>query len=249
MGVLAKGDLGIEFIPPLKYAAATSNPLIMGQYVKVFYQFESAFWDDNEFIVSLKVRTPVTDSRSNCSVSRMIPYSLFRPLFNQENEIQESPEQFGECHQWQNLDAPDTQRPKQTSGSFLEGSRILFCTLMTEEFERLQSGGSINLMGKLLDPLRRAYANFEPPINAFITDFQDNDDLGNGAYSAWASPATTRIEFEIEDYYKFYGGGPFGEFCDFNGCNCDIEDVGCDNPERILYISGKPVQTESFFIL
>jgi hypothetical protein len=46
----------IRFDPPLKYPAATSNPMQMQQYIKIFYQFPTIFWDDTEFIVTLKVR-------------------------------------------------------------------------------------------------------------------------------------------------------------------------------------------------
>jgi hypothetical protein len=48
VGVIASGD--IEFIPPLLYA----NPLVMKDYIKIFYQFENKFWDDAQFIVSLQ---------------------------------------------------------------------------------------------------------------------------------------------------------------------------------------------------
>jgi len=52
----------IEFDPPLKYPAATSNPMKMQQYIKIFYQFPTVFWDNNnEFIVSLKVRINRTE--------------------------------------------------------------------------------------------------------------------------------------------------------------------------------------------
>ncbi|CAB9522006.1 Polyamine oxidase [Seminavis robusta] len=47
-GVIAN-DL-IEFNPPLEYPHVDYNPYYMTQYVKIFYQFDSQFWDDNELI-------------------------------------------------------------------------------------------------------------------------------------------------------------------------------------------------------
>ena len=40
----------ITFNPPLQYSDEQYNPFYMAQYVKIFYQFPSKFWDDNEMI-------------------------------------------------------------------------------------------------------------------------------------------------------------------------------------------------------
>ena len=43
----------INFSPPLTYGTNT-NPYEMAQYIKIFYQFDNKFWDDNEFIRVLR---------------------------------------------------------------------------------------------------------------------------------------------------------------------------------------------------
>jgi len=48
VGVL-NNDL-ISFNPPLKYSHAQYSPYVMTQYIKVFYQFETPFWDNTEFV-------------------------------------------------------------------------------------------------------------------------------------------------------------------------------------------------------
>jgi hypothetical protein len=50
VGVIASGD--ITFDPPLD--PNLENPLVMKDFIKVFYRFKTEFWDDAEFIVSLQ---------------------------------------------------------------------------------------------------------------------------------------------------------------------------------------------------
>lgn len=51
-GVLSSGD--VEFSPALKYSAEEYNPYEMGLYIKIFYQFDTRFWDDTEFVYTIR---------------------------------------------------------------------------------------------------------------------------------------------------------------------------------------------------
>ena len=53
----------IEWNPPLQYSVRDYNPMEMGQYVKLFFQFEEQFWDDQEFI---RVVPDTVDQRGHC---------------------------------------------------------------------------------------------------------------------------------------------------------------------------------------
>jgi Flavin containing amine oxidoreductase len=47
-GVLNAGI--VQFQPPLKYPEPEYNPMEAGQFVKIFYQFSTQFWENEEFI-------------------------------------------------------------------------------------------------------------------------------------------------------------------------------------------------------
>lgn len=90
------------------------------------------------------------------------------------------------------------------------------------------------LTGKLLDPLRHAYADFKDPTGVYYPDWKINIDTGYGSYSSWSASN----QFEYYDYYRFYGGGP-AEYCKHNGCSCDADNTfSCKDPEWTLLFSG-----------
>jgi len=76
-GVLNKNL--IEFDPPLRYPAPRNNPMEMHLYVKIFYQFENKFWDDTDYVLTLKDRGNNENGGSLCSqwqnVDNYIPNS------------------------------------------------------------------------------------------------------------------------------------------------------------------------------
>jgi Flavin containing amine oxidoreductase len=47
-GVLNAGI--VEFQPPLKYSEPEYNPMEAGQFVKIYYQFPTQFWENEQFI-------------------------------------------------------------------------------------------------------------------------------------------------------------------------------------------------------
>jgi hypothetical protein len=205
VGVVNEGiESGLSFEPELLFK---DNPFEMKDYVKVFYQFEEKFWDDAEFIVSLK---------------------------EEGND--------GRCHHWQSLDFEHNQAGgrKQTNTSFLPGSRIIFCTLMTEAFQGLLGKTGLTKLTEdqlidLLDPLRQAYGEdvdtyliAEGPSKPFHTIWSSIPHF-RGAFNNMKPKKT------IKEYFEFYGGifdgsdkfiGP----CEHNGCN--------GKNEWILHISG-----------
>jgi len=44
----------IKFNPPLAFPAQDFSPYYMTQYIKIFYQFQNQFWDENQFIRTVR---------------------------------------------------------------------------------------------------------------------------------------------------------------------------------------------------
>jgi Flavin containing amine oxidoreductase len=222
IGVYESG--AVTYDPPLLYPAA---PFKQQQYTKIFYQFKTKFWNDREFIVALKKRG------------------------NQ-----------GFCHHWQNLDY--RKRPTQRTGSlggvgssnnvsreFYPNSKILFCTMTSEDMAALLGGaGNVpttnlneeqHLRGVLLDPLRAVYgaqlvdenleAVYDPQLNT-------NVDTGYGAYSAFIGDKGPSGDV-FTNMYNFFGGydipGIAVGRCEHNGC-ASIN--GEEEPRWVLHMSG-----------
>jgi len=194
------------------------SPMKMALYVKVFYQFEEKFWkemDDRQFIVSL---AEDFDGATNAK-----------------------------CHHWQSLDYSSDLKtgPKKTSPDIVPGSKILFCTLLTEAFEALlDEAGSDELTEKqlkveLLEPLRRIYGE---KVDSTLVDVKypklHKDPNFMGSYENW------QVGFDLEDYYKYHGGilpgsNPIIEPCGHNGCMRD-------NTTWTLHISGSASCLEEY---
>ena len=69
----------IQWNPPLRYSVKDYNPMVMGNYVKIFYQFESQFWDDQEFI---RVVPDNVEQRGHCHHWQNLNFGSFFPGSN-----------------------------------------------------------------------------------------------------------------------------------------------------------------------
>jgi hypothetical protein len=208
VGVIASED--IEFIPTLEY----ENPLVMKDYIKIFYQFEEKFWDDAQFIVSLQKEGNI----GKCHHWQNLDFTS-KPQSNARSKAKSK--------------AKGGAR-KQTSTEFLPGSGILFCTLLTEVVKEL--GGKLTdslVEGELLEPLRRVYGDLvdAPNLLGYKYHKWNEDQNFYGSYSNW------QPGYNLTDYFKFYGGifdssEKFIEPCGHNGCN------RLSDNKWILHISG-----------
>jgi Flavin containing amine oxidoreductase len=227
IGVYESG--AVTYDPPLLHPNA---PFKQQQYAKIFYQFKTKFWDDREFIVALRKRG------------------------NQ-----------GFCHHWQNLDY--VMRPRQRTGrlggnnnatlsrEFYPGSKILFCTMTSEDMTALLGEGNVettslsdelHLRGVLLDPLRAVYGNDVVDANleaVYDPQLNTNPDTGFGAYSAFiGDPGESGDVFT--NMYNFFGGynipGIAVERCEHNGCAAIHGGGGGEEEEQqqrwVLHMSG-----------
>lgn len=69
----------IQWNPPLQYPVEEYNPMEMGQYVKLFFQFEEQFWDDQEFI---RVVPDQVAERGHCHHWQNLNFGTFLPGSN-----------------------------------------------------------------------------------------------------------------------------------------------------------------------
>jgi hypothetical protein len=121
-----------------------------------------------------------------------------------------------------------------TKDEFLPGSRILLCTLVTEDFAAALGVSEAEMRNNnltdaqlldLLEPLRKAYGDFDDPTAVYLTPWHVNVDTAYGSYTNW------QVGKSVKDYFHFFGAlnENLVEACDHNGC---------DGDDWIVHLSG-----------
>jgi hypothetical protein len=173
------------------------SPLTMAQYIKIFYKF---------------------NFRVGPKYNNEFMFSVLKGGRTADSNDR--------CINWQNMEARRNAIRNGTSSSYLQGSKIWMCTLVTEAFEKLLAEQVANGTGNgtvltaqqidnLLNPLRKVFPGrqiLQSDYVYFYPDLNLRDSFGNGAYSNW------KVGKSIGSYYKYYGGGP-AKRCMHNGCD------------------------------
>jgi Flavin containing amine oxidoreductase len=188
VGVIANNL--IEFHPPL---FTTDNPLKMGLYIKIFYNFNFRVGPryNHEFLWSVLQGSTSGDKDEHCM-------------------------------NWQNMDAKRHSKRRGTDTTYYPGAHVWVCTLTTVAFHKILAAGdgkrlSATQIDQLLNPLRQIFhdrAILPTDYKYYYPDWNLRDNAGNGAYSDW------QIGYNLRQYYAFYGGGPI-EPCEHNGCDAN----------------------------